>query len=47
MDFKYYNDNSDQVKLKQWKNPFNDKIMISRYYNNSLYTLLAIDKNEK
>lgn len=42
MNFKYYNDNLEQAKLKQWKNPFNNKIIISRYYNNSLYTLYLV-----
>lgn len=42
MDFKYYNNNLDQRNLMQWKNPFNDKIILRRYYDNSRSTIYLV-----
>ncbi|ASK29655.1 hypothetical protein CEY12_05850 [Chryseobacterium sp. T16E-39] len=42
MDFKYYNNNLDQRNLMQWKNPFNNKIILRRYYDNSRSTIYLV-----
>ncbi|MBT2622263.1 MULTISPECIES: hypothetical protein [Chryseobacterium] len=42
MDFKYYNNNLDQINLMQWKNPFNDKVIVRRYYDNSRSTIYLV-----